>query len=158
MKLLNEIIEAATDPKVSVAVTLRRCLILAFELKNEKLKGWVEKELNGYAKGDDVPDYRKMHLHSKGNFQGPFGAWIPSRPLPIVVLEEKHRKYLDPAILSEPIASYEENVGMKENEGQFVMNWSPDLIARYQGKMYSGLRSGAGVARASVGRNYFDNR
>lgn len=138
MNLLNEIIEAATDPKVSVAATLRKCLILAFELKNEKLKTWVEAELNGYEKGGDVPDYRKMHLHSKGNFQGPAGAWIPSRPLPMAVLEEKHRKYLDPAIMSEPIASYEANMPLKESEGEFVMNWAPDLIARYQGKFIQG--------------------
>ena len=134
MKLLNEIIEAATDQNISVAATLRKCLILAFELKNEKLKAWVEAELNGYDRSGEVPEYRKLHLHSKGNFQGPFGAWIPGRPLPMAVLEETHRKYLDPAILSEPIASYEEGVTKAEKSGEFVMNWSPDLIAQYQRK------------------------
>lgn len=138
MKLLNEIIEAATDPKVSVAATLRKCLILAFELKNEKLKQWVEAELNGYDKEGAVPDYRKLHLHSKGNFQGPGGAWIANRPLPMAVLEERHRKYLNPAILSEPVASYEEGLTNKEAKGEFVMNWSPDLIARYQAKFIHG--------------------
>jgi hypothetical protein len=47
MKLLNEIIDAATDTTQPVANILRKCLILAFELKNEKLKAWVEGELNG---------------------------------------------------------------------------------------------------------------
>jgi hypothetical protein len=43
-KLLNEIIEAATDTAQTVTSTLRRCLILAFQLKNENLKAWVNGE------------------------------------------------------------------------------------------------------------------
>jgi hypothetical protein len=162
VKLLNEIIDAATDPKISVAATLRKCLILSFELKNDKLKTWVEAELNGYERGGEIPGYRKLHLHAKGNFQGPFGAWIPSRPLPMAVLEERHRKYLDPAILSEPIASYEESVAKSDSEGEFIMNWSPDLIARYQRKFMDGyalsqawqeLPSGAIIAVVDSVRN-----
>ncbi len=114
--------------------TLRKCLILAFELKNEKLKVWVEGELNGFARDGDVPDYRKVHLHSKGNFQGPGGAWIPKRPLPMVILDDRHRKILDPAILSGPLASYEAAVHKGQGEGEFVINWSPDLIVLYQTK------------------------
>src|SRR4029078_5903796 len=119
--LLDEIIDAATDPKESVAETLRKCLILAFKLKNEKLKRWVEGELNGFSRDGEIPEYRKISLHSKGNFQG-YGAWMPNRPLPMGTLEEKHRKILEPAILSEPIASYEANAA-KQCEGHFILNW-----------------------------------
>jgi hypothetical protein len=138
MQLLNEIIEAATDPKTSVADTLRKCIVLAFELKNEQLKTWAEAELNGYNKNNSVPEYRKLNLHSTGNFQGPFGAWIPGRPLPMAALEEKDRKYLVPTVLSAPIAAYEANLAQSENKGSFSINWPPDLIARYQGKYMDG--------------------
>ena len=138
MKLLNEIIEAATDSKEPVTNTLRKCLILAFELKNEKLKVWVEGELNGFSRDGDIPEYRKVHLHSKGNFQGPGGAWIPKRPLPMGVLETHHRELLDPAILSEPLASYESTSATAQGKGELVLNWAPDLIVRYQAKFIPG--------------------
>jgi hypothetical protein len=136
VKLLTEIIEAATDPKQSVAATLRKSLILAFDLKNDRLKAWVEGELNGFSKKDDVPDYRKVRLHSRGNFHGPYGAWIPKRPLPLGVLEERDREYLVPTILHEPIASYESMD--PKTSGCATISWPPDLIVRYQAKFIEG--------------------
>jgi hypothetical protein len=130
MKLVDEIIEMASESKQSLADTLRKCLILAFDLKNEKLKAWVEKELNGYGRNDEVPEYRHATLHSKGNFQGPFGAWLPQRPLPLAIIAKEHRQLLV-SKLTQPIAAYE---GASEHEGQPVINWPPDLIVRYQGK------------------------
>ena len=46
--LLDDIIELATDDKQPITVLLRKCLILASQLKNERLKAWANKELNGY--------------------------------------------------------------------------------------------------------------
>ena len=68
MKLVNEIIELASDGKQPLAKVLRKCLILAFDLKNDELKYWTEKELNGFDKDDELPPYRSVTLHSKGNF------------------------------------------------------------------------------------------
>jgi hypothetical protein len=48
MNQIDEVIATAADDKQPVSNVLRKCLILAFELKNEKLKTWVEKELNGF--------------------------------------------------------------------------------------------------------------
>jgi hypothetical protein len=106
MKLVDEIIEMASDGKRSLSDALRKCLVLAFELKNEKLKYWIEKELNGFNTGDEIPDYRKALLHSKGNFSGPMGAWIPQRPLPVSIIDKKHRDMLTSKLV-QPIAAYE---------------------------------------------------
>jgi len=38
MQLLDEIIQGAVDDKTSLSVLLRKCLLLAHQLKNEKLK------------------------------------------------------------------------------------------------------------------------
>jgi hypothetical protein len=43
MKLLDEIISLSTEDKDSVSVLLRKFLILAYQLKNERLKGWVKR-------------------------------------------------------------------------------------------------------------------
>lgn len=135
MKLVDEIIEMASDGKRSLADALRKCLILAFDLKNEKLKEWVEKELNGLNKDDDVPEYRKAMLHSKGNFTGPMGAWLPQRPLPIGIIDKKHWNMLASRLV-QPIAAYE---GSAAKAGEAVINWPPDLIAHYQAKFIDGF-------------------
>jgi len=137
-KVLNEIIVEATDNGVPLSNTLRKFLILAFELKNDRLKAWVESELNGYKEDAELPDYRKAHLHSKGNFQGPMGAWMPGRPLPTSVLKKEHRELINPTRLTEPVAAYEQAKSAPPGRGELAMNWSPDLIAAYQDKFYRG--------------------
>jgi hypothetical protein len=137
VKLVDEIIGDALDGERGIADVLRKCLVLAFELKNSKLKNWVKRELNGYygVEPDEVPDYRKAHLFSKGNFQGPFGGWIPNRPLPMGVLDKKHREVLVPTFFREPIAAYQKEA---RGKGTPVINWPPDLIAIYQAKFLEG--------------------
>ncbi|MGY3134572.1 hypothetical protein ACVWZM_005254 [Bradyrhizobium sp. USDA 4501] len=142
MKLINEIVAEALDNDKPIASLLRKCLVLAFDLKNDKLKGWVEGELNGYDDSDNVPSYRTANLFSKGNFSGPFNAWIPNRPLPLGVLDEKHREILTPTYFTEPIAAYE--LTRKDGKGTYVINWPPDLILLYQTKFIKGY----GLAQA----------
>ena len=48
MRLVDEIIQMASDSEEPLSNVLRKCPVLAFELKNETLKAWVEKELNGF--------------------------------------------------------------------------------------------------------------
>ena len=55
MQLLDEIIDLAAREQGSVATLLRKCLVLAHTLKNERLKTWAENELNGY-RNDEVPE------------------------------------------------------------------------------------------------------
>ena len=136
MKLVNEIIAEALNDAQPISSILRKCLVLAFDLKNDKLKNWVEQELNGYNDSADIPSYRTANLFSKGNFSGPFNAWIPSRPLPLATLDKKHRDLLAPTHFTQPIAAYETT--KKDNEGSFVINWPPDLIVRYQEKFIAG--------------------
>ena len=135
MRLVDEIIEMVADGKRPIADALRKCLILSFELKNDRLKEWAEKELNGYSRDDTVPEYRSVTLHSKGNFSGPAGAWIPQRPLPLGILEEKHRKWLTTKFVH-PIASYD--VGGTDEKHNATIPWSPDLIVHYQAKFIQG--------------------
>lgn len=136
MKLVEEIIEMASDGRRPLADALRKCLVLSFALKNEKLKNWVEKELNGYDRNDDVPQYRLVNLHSKGNFTGPAGAFLRQRPLPLSILDKKHRGLLV-SKLTQPIAAYDSG---KESVSEInaAFNWPPDLIVHYQGKFISG--------------------
>jgi hypothetical protein len=49
--LLDDTIALATDDKQPIAVLLRKCIILGHRLKNDQLKIWANKELNGELMG-----------------------------------------------------------------------------------------------------------
>jgi AbiTii len=72
MSLIKEVVDLAVDRKSSVADLLRKCLVLAYELDNDALRDWADKELDGYREDDDVPAYRKIATHAAGLFIGPW--------------------------------------------------------------------------------------
>ena len=56
--LLDDIINLAVDNKQPITNLLRKCVVLAHQIQNERLKIWATKELNGYDPGDEIPTYR----------------------------------------------------------------------------------------------------
>jgi hypothetical protein len=110
--LLDDIIELATDDKQPITVLLRKCLILASQLKNELLKTWANKELNGYMDNDDddddLPEYRITPAQAVGFFNGPFGAQWNNMPIPPAILEEKHKQFATEVRLTQAISAYED--------------------------------------------------
>jgi len=99
MQLIDEIIALATDDKTSPSVLLRKCLVLAHRLKNERLRSWAGKELDGYADDDTLPDYRKTFTISKGFFLGPLGSWIKDQPIPTMLMKDEHQAIVENAML-----------------------------------------------------------
>jgi predicted transcriptional regulator len=131
--LLDEIIELATDDKQSISVLLRKCLILASQLKNDRLKVWANKELNGY--GDDneqLPDYRITPAQAVGFFNGPYGAQWNNFPIPPAVLEEKHKRFAMEVRLTQAISAYDDLVRSATIQGTITMNWPTNLVLYYQ--------------------------
>jgi hypothetical protein len=106
MKLIDEIIELAVDDTASLPVILRKCLVLAHQLKNQQLRVWAQRELDGYSRDDSLPEYRKTDASAKGMFAGPMGSSLKNQPLPPIVLEPKHRSFAEKIELRQPIASY----------------------------------------------------
>lgn len=134
MKLLDEIVELAASEHGSVSTLLRKCLVLAHTLKNDRLKVWTEKELQGYESGDEVPEYRKTVASAKGLFVGPFGAQMNNQPIPAAVLKKEHRHFADSVVLFQPIAAYE---GM-DADSKFVIEWPANLTLMYQTSFLGG--------------------
>jgi AbiTii len=152
MKLVDEIVEMAVDSRASVADALRKCLVLAFQLKNEKLKAWTEKELNGFDPDDAVPEYRRVTLHSKGNCSGIAGARMTNRPLPMSVLDREHWDLLTSRLI-QPIGAYETFRTASPDENPSIP-WPPDLIVHYQESFIDGFAlhvSLAGTSGLAVG-------
>jgi hypothetical protein len=134
--LLDEIIGLAADGKQSLPDTLRKCLILGHELKNETLKAWARQELNGYDDATTVPEYRVLSAPAKGFFLGPFYAQYPSHMIPPVVLKEQHRVWATKVYLAQSVSAFEE---VKKNaNGMFQFPWPADMVAYYQDKLMTG--------------------
>ena len=68
--LLDEIIDLAVDNKQPITTLLRKCIVLAHQLKNEKLRKWANEELDGY---DDIKNLRSIESSgpATGLFVGP---------------------------------------------------------------------------------------
>jgi hypothetical protein len=106
-KLLDEIIEGAVSDTQPIGTVLRKCLVLERQVKNEKFRIWLNNELDGYDKAEELPDYRLINSISRGFFVGVAGRQINDQPINLFVMPEKDRKFVDKVRLAQPAASYE---------------------------------------------------
>jgi AbiTii len=128
--LLDEIVEFATDNQKSISVLLRKCLILAHRLGNDRLANWATSELNGYAAEQGLPDYRAIQAGALGHLSGPFGSGVRNMPIAAAFLKDQHRHFATEVQLRQPISAYEDMV--KEPVSSFVIKWPADLVLFYQ--------------------------
>lgn len=65
----------ALDQNVSISGLLRKALVVAKKLNISEFESWVNNELNGYKKGEDIPRYRQVEGVVKG--WNPYHGWQP---------------------------------------------------------------------------------
>jgi hypothetical protein len=133
--LLDDIINLATDNQQSITVLLRKCIVLAHQLKNDRLKLWVNKELNGYEPAEEIPEYRKMPAPAKGTFV--WGAYQGGRNIPPAVMEKEHRWAAESVELTQPVSAYESIVS-EDAQGTISYPWDNNMVLYYQQKLISG--------------------
>lgn len=107
---INTIIKEITDPQTKLKDTLLKVQVLAFKIKNPKLKEWVENELNGYI-GKEVPKYRQIPSAVFGNLEQDrgFGGLLRRNhePLPIEYLEKELREAMMTVRMTSSVAELE---------------------------------------------------
>lgn len=64
----SNIIKDLAKGNVNTETALKELKLLLLSFPNEKLQTWVNKELSGYNKDDDVPEYRRKAASLKGSF------------------------------------------------------------------------------------------
>jgi len=138
MSLLREIQGAAIDAKIPLSTLLRKCKVLAARLGNEDFKRWVDSELSGYRNADNIPDYRRLEVNSKGHFSGPFNSGLRNVDIPLGCVPEKYREKLSNSHLVEPVASLEALVEKSEG-GTAQEPWNPNLVALVGRDIYHGM-------------------
>lgn len=128
MNLLDELIELASNDKEPIGNVLRKCLILESEFPNEAFKAWIDRELDGYGKDDEVPTYRLIPARSYGMFTG-IASNISSQPLNIGVMKPDDRKVIEELRLFQPASSYE---GRPDKTSDASIPWPVHLTTKYQ--------------------------
>ncbi|MEW6450348.1 MAG: hypothetical protein AB1490_06860 [Pseudomonadota bacterium] len=138
MQLLDDIVQGAVDDKTAISVLLRKCLLLAHQLKNDKLKVWAESELNGYQDNSALPPYRVVKTVARGSFAGPAGNVLNGQPLAASILPEDLRWWAETANLTQPISAYDigKDAEGKPNGGRIL--WPQDLVNHVSGDFIHG--------------------
>jgi hypothetical protein len=140
--LLDDIIRLAQDDKESLPNLLRKCLILASQLKNDRLKKWANQELDGYESGtdEDIPAYRKIHASAYGSFAGPFNSWSNKHIIIPSAMKEQHRPRAETMHLIQSVSALDNLVKSVTTNAKEVLaaHWPPDMIAYYSDILWEG--------------------
>lgn len=72
---IQQLQDLAGDPSSDLVAVLLKAKTIAVKLGDEKIKSWIESEVNGYTDDVSVPDYRKSYGTLKA--KNPVRGWIP---------------------------------------------------------------------------------
>lgn len=107
MSIIQELQDDIVDSKTNLSSILRRAKVLAYDLKNEEFKKWVDNELNGYSNEKEIPDYRKTLAYNFGDFIDSFGRQVKNAPIPTLNLPEPIKKFADDLIFYNGVRALE---------------------------------------------------
>jgi len=139
MTLLRDIQSDAIDSTKSISDLLRKCKLLAARLGSNEFNIWVEQELNGYKRTEDLPDYRILNVQSFGYFSGMLGRAVNNAPIPPSSVPKEFRDYVTKEYLKQPISYFESLINEKSEDGNFQVQWDADFLMSVSSKIVSGM-------------------
>lgn len=92
--LIDEIVQLLSSDQGSIKEALLKTKILLHKIGHRELVEWVNNELNGYKKDENVPQYRVMHALVEGNVVN-IRMRASSHPIPIGHLSDSEREKLE---------------------------------------------------------------
>jgi hypothetical protein len=128
--LLKDLIDLAADDKQPITTLLRKCIILAHQLKNDRLKIWANEELNGYDTKESLPKYRVIPAAATGLFIGPGWAQM-QQGIPSGALKKEHRVIAELVYIAQPVSALEDSIKSDSSCG-LKFPWNANLVAHYQ--------------------------
>ncbi|MDI9312144.1 MAG: hypothetical protein QM535_18160 [Limnohabitans sp.] len=125
MNIIDELISSISTQENSITDILIRTKILAFELKNETLKTWIENELNGYNTKDKLPSYRVLPCQVIGRVSNGYST-ANNYPIPLIGLDKDITKMLNTINFTESISGIEALCDMSESK-KIGLNVLPNM-------------------------------
>lgn len=112
--IVIELQRDALDRNVPISDLLRKALVVAKKLHISEFESWVNNELNGYERGEDISDYRQI--------RGKIKAWNPYHGWQPVDFEESEKeKALSRRACGQSIAEIESLVEGKSDKSLLQM-------------------------------------
>ncbi|MGE1103385.1 hypothetical protein [Peribacillus simplex] len=145
MDLLTQLQNEVIDTNVSISTALRRAKVLAYRLKIEDFKKWVDNELNGYQdKIVELPDYRKCSpVIVKGNFSDGYGGLVKNLEIPISHLPADIKQGFKHIPLSQGIKAYENIIddhNKMESSSRLTIPIPVDIAIPFFSDVYLGMQ------------------
>jgi len=134
MTLIQDIKRDAQNSGVDISDLLRKCMELAFYLKNEELKTWVNYELEGYPNKEEIPKYRILGIASYGDFQNSFGGIGKNYQIPTIALSDTFLDFATKEYLGGSIRYLAELANNKE--GYVRIPWPPEICQAVGSNVY----------------------
>jgi hypothetical protein len=135
MSLLRQIQDAAINSSVDLPTLLRMCMVLAARLGSDDFKTWIDRELSGYDRKEDLPEYRVLNVNSKGHFGGAFNSGLRNADIPLVCVPEELRESLGHSYIFQPVAAMAALIA-KNDSGTLQEPWNPDIVAHVGRNIY----------------------
>jgi hypothetical protein len=108
--MIQELIQEIIYNKTSLNEALTKAKVIAYRIKNDEFKIWLENELNGYPDKLNIPKYREVACTPKALLEGMFHDRYESRINPPAGIS--HDFFKEPVLFS--ISTIEQ--GVKEAE------------------------------------------
>ena len=108
--LVHELQQEAMNPNSRLSDILRKALVVSSKLKVDEFKIWIESEMKGYPKAEDIPSYRRVNGSVKA--WNPYNGWIP-----VIVQDSRINDLISNRSIGRPISELESLCHQKD-EGE----------------------------------------
>jgi hypothetical protein len=122
--LIEKIQLDIVSDEIALSSILLKAKLLAFYLKSEKFKLWVENEINGYSDSDSVPAYRKFSPPALGYLSNGIYAQ-KNTPISLANLPEEIKDTFRVVRFTEGIPSVESIAARKDSVS---FDWPADFV------------------------------
>ena len=129
MTLIRQLQGDIVNPDISLASILLKAKILAYRLRNDELKNWVDSELNGYPDDTSIPCYRRYTAQNYGDFLT-FDRHFKNVPISSIDLPDPVREFAQGISMGQGVGSLEDlknHPGMRK-DGAIQYAWPPEVI------------------------------
>ena len=120
---LADVVDSLTRGSSRVADTLRQSKILAHEIGLPEFRSWIDHELNGYSKDEQLPLYRICKAQNLATLVGPGGV-VRNKALPTSHLPEDIRSHVESIYFRQGVGELE----AMANEDGLSSVWPADVV------------------------------
>ena len=116
---------------------LRKALVLAYRLKNQEFKEWIDRELNGYPIDAVLPEYRVLSTQCSGTFTNRFRV-VSNVAFPVEVFPADIREDFRSLSMRQGIREIESMLDMcqKSKKGTLQSNFAGSTTAFLANRVY----------------------